>query len=78
MLLESTMWNKSNVSGIEMNEKREFVAKGNETEQGMFEFFMRTASPQTCMDVMNNLEKENVLETIAFTSTRKRSTIAIR
>jgi magnesium-transporting ATPase (P-type) len=79
LLMENVFWNKTNLTGIEMNEvTKEYVSKGNATEQGIFNYFMEAESVEECIAKINELKNYEVLEFVKFTSERKKSSIAVR
>ena len=62
---------------MEKNPQFPFETKGNVTECGIFKFFMNYTGGEASQIHKNNLTKDIILETIPFTSSRKRASIVI-
>jgi len=78
------MWNSS--ARIERNEDPEkkndnplypWETKGNVTESGIFKFFMNLNGGEACLNHKKSLTDDLILETIPFSSSRKRASIVI-
>ena len=80
--MSGVLWNSQ--ARIERNDgfdpliKDEFLTKGNVTEQGLIKFFMNVVGGQSCIDHRLALKEEDLLMTIAFTSSRKMASIVVR
>lgn len=81
-MLEGILWNSSarieKNDGSDPNVTSEYVTKGNVTEQGIIKFFMSSIGASGCLGVKDQLQGENVLCVIPFTSKRKRGSIVVR
>lgn len=74
------MWNSSARIEIDSEAKQggeQYCTKGNVTEQGLINFFLRNLGGQACKDLMKQKE-EILLQTIQFTSGRKRASVVVR
>lgn len=83
-IYESIMWNSS--ARIEKNDGKDpnlpvsthpYLTKGNVTEQGIIKFFLNHYSGQEVISKKNEAD-EITLETISFTSKRKRASIVVK
>jgi len=82
MFVKGILWNST--ARIEVNDGSDpqvtspFVLRGNVTEQGIFKFFMAQIGGQGCIDKIKELEEDNILSIISFTSGRKRASIVVK
>ena len=76
-LSQGVLWNST--ARIEQDKiTNEFHLLGNVTEMGMIKFFVNVQTYQGCIDLKRQLEEENILQVISFSSKRKRASIVVR
>lgn len=81
MLKESNLWNakayveenKKPKDQRDEDEKDDWLVRGNITDQGVLNFFMRTMGPEPIISFMDEIKTEGkVLLKIPFSSSRKK------
>lgn len=81
-ILEGVLWNSTarieKNDGKDPSEKEDYVVKGNPTESGITKCFIKAIGAPSCIDIKNKLSEDNILQTISFSSKRKRGSIIIR
>lgn len=82
MILEAVLFNSTarieKNDGKDQNVKGDYVTKGNVTEQGILKCFMGAIGAPACNEKKFELAEENILQTISFSSKRKRGSIIIK
>lgn len=86
-IYESIMWNssarlekydeKDEKNKKETQGQKEYVTKGNVTEQGIIKFFLENYSGPDCISKMKELNDIR-LETVLFTSKRKKASVVVK
>jgi len=77
-LLQGVLYNSSARIERDPEQNNEWVTRGNVTEQGLIKFFMNVINAEGCIQKRNELNDENTLELISFSSSRKRASIIVR
>jgi len=82
MVLEAVLFNSTarieKNDGKDQNVKEDYVTKGNVTEQGILKCFMGAIGAPACNEKKFELAEDNILQTISFSSKRKRGSIIIK